>query len=228
MLLATHPLDDTALLNRARACIARLHEAHLSKYAAIPLDTPAPEAGYVVVIDQTEGDASVTASGADRARFLGNALLRPRRTPWLRASSSKPTQRPQQATAKGISATADLNDRIEFLSDPISPYTCSRARWGLYRLIRLGVRGDFCRPQTPRLWPTLLRRLGATDDAFEVQRRQRKLTRAQLFAAAMILYPRWYDPYRDTLCTLGRRSSTRSRRRPVAGVRTATDGPHQA
>ena len=41
-----------------------------------------------------------------------------------------------------------------------------------------------------------------TTDAFEVQRRQRTLTRAQLFAAAMILYPRWYDPYHDTLCEL--------------------------
>jgi capsular polysaccharide export protein len=30
-------------------------------------------------------------------------------------------------------------------------------------------------------------------------RRQRKLTRAQLAAAALILYPRWYDPYRDRL-----------------------------
>jgi len=43
---------------------------------------------------------------------------------------------------------------------------------------------------------------GLTQDQFEVQRRQRVLTRAQLFAAAMILYPRWYDPCRDTLCSL--------------------------
>lgn len=70
VMLVTHPLDDTALLNRARACVERIKEAHLSKYAAIPLDTPTPEAGYVVVIDQTDGDAAVTASGADRARFL--------------------------------------------------------------------------------------------------------------------------------------------------------------
>src|SRR5690606_32014187 len=27
-------------------------------------------------------------------------------------------------------------------------------------------------------------------------------TRAQLFAAAMIVYPKWYDPYRDSLCEL--------------------------
>ena len=43
---------------------------------------------------------------------------------------------------------------------------------------------------------------GLTQDEAYLPRRQRKLTRAQLFAAAMILYPTWYDPYRDTLCDL--------------------------
>ncbi len=70
VILATAPLDDTALLNRARAAIARIREAHLSKYTGFDPRTPAPDPGYVLVIDQIRGDASVTASGADRARFL--------------------------------------------------------------------------------------------------------------------------------------------------------------
>ena len=57
-LLATHPLDDTALLNRARSGMARLQEAHLSKYSAFDPQTPCPDPGYVLVIDQTRGDAS--------------------------------------------------------------------------------------------------------------------------------------------------------------------------
>jgi len=69
-ILATHPLDNTALLDRARGAMERMREAHLTKYTAFDLHTPAPEPGYVLVIDQTQGDASVTASGADRARFL--------------------------------------------------------------------------------------------------------------------------------------------------------------
>lgn len=35
-----------------------------------------------------------------------------------------------------------------------------------------------------------------------LDRRQRRLTKAQLFAGAMILYPTWYDPYRDALCDI--------------------------
>ncbi|MEM6897277.1 MAG: capsular polysaccharide biosynthesis protein, partial [Pseudomonadota bacterium] len=43
---------------------------------------------------------------------------------------------------------------------------------------------------------------GLTQDENPVPRRQRRLTRAQLFAAAMILYPTWYDPHGDRLCEL--------------------------
>ena len=43
---------------------------------------------------------------------------------------------------------------------------------------------------------------GLTEDAIPRPRRQRNLTRAQLFAAAMMLYPTWYDPFRDRLCDL--------------------------
>ncbi|MCP4818165.1 MAG: capsular polysaccharide biosynthesis protein, partial [Shimia sp.] len=39
-------------------------------------------------------------------------------------------------------------------------------------------------------------------DEYPVPRRHRQLTRAQLFAAAMILYPTWYDPYGNQLCEL--------------------------
>ena len=68
-LLATHPLDDTALLDRARGCIARLQEAHLSKYNAFDVNGACPDPGYVLVVDQTRGDASVTYGGADANSF---------------------------------------------------------------------------------------------------------------------------------------------------------------
>jgi capsular polysaccharide export protein len=41
---------------------------------------------------------------------------------------------------------------------------------------------------------------GLTEDRGPIVRRRRVLTRAQLFAAAMIEAPLWYDPHRDALC----------------------------
>ena len=41
---------------------------------------------------------------------------------------------------------------------------------------------------------------GLTEDQAPIPRRRRILTRTQIFAAAMILAPVWYDPCRDRLC----------------------------
>lgn len=202
VLLATHPLDDTALLNRARACIARIAEAHLSKYAAIPLDTPAPPPGYVVVIDQTEGDASVIASGADRTRFLEMLYYAQEEHPGAQIFIKT---HPETAAGhrNGYFRDSDLNDRIAFFTDPISPYTLFEGARAVYTVSSgLGFEAIFAGHKPRVFGQPFYAGWGLTTDAFEVQRRQRTLTRAQLFAAAMILYPRWYDPYHDTLCEL--------------------------
>jgi capsular polysaccharide export protein len=202
ILLATHPLDDTALLNRARACIARIKDAHLSKYAATVPDTPLPPPGYVVVIDQTSGDAAVTASGADRTRFLEMLYYAQEENPGAQILIKT---HPETAAGHraGYFNESDLNDRITFLSGPVSPYALFEGARAVYTVSSgLGFEAIFA-GHKPRLFgQPFYAGWGLTTDAFEVQRRQRRLTRAQLFAAAMILYPRWYDPYRDALCDL--------------------------
>ena len=69
-LLSTAPLDDPKLLDRARGALVRLQDTELTKYSGFDPDQEAPPPGYVLVVDQTLGDASVTASGADRSAFL--------------------------------------------------------------------------------------------------------------------------------------------------------------
>ena len=103
VLLSNHPLDDTALLDSARGSIARMIEAHLTKYSGFDTHHPAPAPGYVLVIDQTRGDASVTASGADRARFLEMLVYAQQETP-VRGSSSKPILKRQKDTDPGTLA----------------------------------------------------------------------------------------------------------------------------
>jgi capsular polysaccharide export protein len=67
---------------------------------------------------------------------------------------------------------------------------------------------------------------GLTDDRRPVPaRRGRSLTRAQLVAAALILYPTWYDPYRDRLCPV-EDVLARLRHRPAPGGRIATAMSH--
>ncbi len=67
--LAAGPRADAALRARATQGIARLRAANLSKYNGFDPDAPLPEAGFVLVIDQTAGDASITFGGASAASF---------------------------------------------------------------------------------------------------------------------------------------------------------------
>ncbi|MFC6637633.1 capsular polysaccharide biosynthesis protein [Sulfitobacter sp. JBTF-M27] len=201
-LLATHPLDDTALLNRARGAMARLAEAHLTKYTAFDLEIPVPDPGYVLVIDQTFGDASVTASGADRARFVEMLVFAQEEHPGARVII-KTHPETAQGFRKGYFSPDDANDRITLLTDPISPWTLFEGAVGVYTVSsQMGFEAIFAGHKPRVFGQPFYAGWGLTTDEFEVQRRQRKLTRPQLFAAAMILYPKWYDPYRDRLCTL--------------------------
>ena len=68
-LLAKHPLDDHALLSRARDGMGRLRASDISKYNAHDPALPAPAAGYVLVVDQVRDDASVVHGGATAQTF---------------------------------------------------------------------------------------------------------------------------------------------------------------
>ncbi len=201
-LLATHPLDDTALLNRARGAMARIAEAHLTKYTAFDPATPAPEPGYVLVIDQTRGDASVTASGADRGRFLEMLVFAQEEHPGARVIIKSHPETTQGHRA-GYFGPEDENERITLLRDPVSPWALFDGAVGVYTVSsQMGFEAIFA-GHCPRVFgQPFYAGWGLTADEFPVQRRQRVLTRAQLFAGAMILYPTWYDPHRDQLCDL--------------------------
>ena len=117
-----HPLDDAALLARARDAIETIKTRHLSKYNAFDPATPAPEPGYVVVIDQTRGDASVKASGADLNTFREMLFYAQTDHPFAQIIIKT---HPETSVGHrgGYYTVADTNDRVHLLDTPISPYT---------------------------------------------------------------------------------------------------------
>lgn len=201
-LLARAPLDDTALLNRARDAIARLRELHLSKYCAFDPAAPAPPPGYVLVIDQTRGDASVRASGADRARFLEMLVHAQEENPGARILIKT---HPETAARfrPGHYRPEDADGRVALLSETVSPWALLDGAIAVYTVSsQMGFEAILA-GHRPRVFGTpFYAGWGLTQDESPLPRRGRKLTRAQLFAAAMILYPTWYDPFRDRLCEL--------------------------
>ncbi|CUH47661.1 capsular polysaccharide biosynthesis protein [Ruegeria atlantica] len=201
-LLATDPLDDTALLNRARGGIERMRDLHLSKYSAFDLTAPPPDPGYVLVVDQVRDDAAVTASAGDEARFREMLVMAQEENPGAKVLI-KTHPDTIAGHRSGYFSTADQTDRVSVISTSVSPWALLEGAVGVYTLSsQMGFEAILAGHKPRVFGQPFYAGWGLTQDEAHLPRRQRNLTRAQLFAAAMILYPTWYDPYRDQLCEM--------------------------
>ncbi|RRH72632.1 capsular polysaccharide biosynthesis protein [Falsigemmobacter faecalis] len=201
-LLATAPLDDTALLDRAREGMARLSAADLSKYNLHDPDLAPPPPGYVLVIDQTRDDASLRLSGATEGLF--KEML-------FRARDDHPGARivirshPEtvQGLRRGHYGREDLQPGEMLLSDPVGPRALLEGAIAVYTISsQLGFEAILAGHQPIVLGRPFYAGWGLSQDqGGPLPRRHRRLTRAQIFAGAMLLAPVWYDPCRDRLCS---------------------------
>ncbi len=196
-ILREDPLDDAALLARAKEGIARLRRHHLSKYNGHDPALPVPAPGYVLVVDQTAGDASVRASRADRNRFLEMLFCAREDHPHARIVIK--THPETQAGHRPGHFTAADGDCLD---GPLSPWHLLEGAIAVYTVSsQLGFEAILAGHRPVVFGQPFYAGWGLTDDRMPIDRRQRRLTKAQLFAAAMIKYPVWYDPYRDRLCS---------------------------
>ncbi|MCQ0092286.1 capsular polysaccharide biosynthesis protein [Roseovarius sp. M141] len=203
-ILATHPLDDTTLMNRAQGAIARLQEAHLSKYNAHDVGLPCPDPGYVLVIDQTHGDAAVRLGGADANTFREMLHCAQTDTPGARIVI-KAHPETMQGYRRGYFSAADADERTTLLTDPACPWNLLKGAIAVYTVSsQMGFEAILA-GRRPRVFGRpFYAGWGLTDDRHPLglPRRGRALSPAQMFAAAMILYPKWYDPFRGSLCQI--------------------------
>ena len=207
-LLIDDPLDDAALLKSARDLMGRLLRSRLSKYSAYDPDLPVPKPGYVLVIDQVEGDASVLASvpGADMARARFAEMLYYAQTEHPAARILIRSHPETQAGKRRGHYTQDqAQGRISFIDGAYAPMDLLEGAIAVYTLSsHMGFEAILA-GHKPRVFGTpFYAGWGLTEDEHQLIRRQRKLTRTQLFAGAMMRYPVWYDPYHDRLCDLER------------------------
>jgi capsular polysaccharide export protein len=201
-LLGTHPLDDPALLARSEAGIARMAEAHLSKYTAFPTEMPPdlPDR-FVLVIDQTFGDASVRASGAGRDHFqdmLAAARAAHPDVPIV----VKTHPETQRGFRQGYFGPSDAVGNISPCTATASPWMLFDRATAVYTLSsQMGFEAILAGHKPHVFGHPFYAGWGLSHDITPLPRRNRHLTPAQLFAGAMILYPTWYDPHHDRLCS---------------------------
>jgi len=202
-ILAHHPLDDTALLDRAREGMARIAASRLTKYSATDLTLSPPAPGYVLVIDQTRGDASIRLGGADTNSFAEMLTWAQQDHPGAQiVIKTHPETR--DGHRAGHFDPATLPDGVVIEDRPLPPQTLFEGARAVYTVTsQLGFEAILAGHRPVTFGTPFYAGWDLTDDRRPVPaRRARRLSRAQLVAAALILYPTWYDPYRDRLCDL--------------------------
>lgn len=192
-------LDDPATIARqpeARAAIARLIAADLSKYNAHLPEIAPPSPGYVLVIDQTRGDASLM--GAGRAEFLDMLGAARDENPGARI-----VIRSHPETAAGLRpghfSAADLYPGEALCDAPVSPWALLGGAQRVYAYSsQLGYEAILS-GHRPRLFgqPFYAGR-GLSEDARPLPHR-RPASAETLFAASHLIAPIWYDPCLDRL-----------------------------
>ena len=201
-ILRHDPLKDTDLLCRAEQAIMRIRDNHISKYNAFETTQSPPAPGYVLVIDQTFGDAALRASGAGKAEFKAMLAAARREHPDANIII-KGHAETILGHRRGYFSAADSTDTIRLLATPISPWQLFDGAIAVYTISsQMGFEAILA-GHTPHVFgQPFYAGWGLSKDRKPITGRTRILSRAQLFAAAMILYPIWYDPYRDRLCAL--------------------------
>jgi capsular polysaccharide export protein len=195
-------LQNSNILDEVTRLIDCFLEAGLSKYNNFDSDLPAPDPGYVLVVDQTHGDASVRASGATSTTF--RAML-------AQAKADHPgariVLRVHPETTLGLRpghyGPADTSDQISLLTAPVAPHRLLQGALAVYTVSsQLGFEAILHGHRPHVFGQPFYAGWGLTTDTQPLPRRQRRLTVPQLFAGAMLLAPLWYDPCRDRLCGL--------------------------
>lgn len=193
--LAQGPTTDPTLLARAEDGIARLRAAHLSKYSAFDPAAELPPPGFVLVIDQTAGDASIRHGGAEAATFA--AMLAAARADHPGARIVLKTH---PETARGLRAghfrRADLRAGDIWLDAAVSPWALLDRAAAVYAVTSLlGYEAILAGHRPVVFGQPFYAGWGLTDDrAPPITRRGVPHRPASVFAVTHLTAPVWVSP----------------------------------
>lgn len=182
---------------RAAAGIATLREERLSKY-----NVPAPEkdlgTGYVLIIDQTVGDASIRGARAEASTF--HRMLDAARV----ENPGKPIVIKSHPDVIGGRKRGHFTarDGDALLADNVNPWDVIAGTDAVYTVSsQLGYEAVLAGKPVRCFGASFYAGWGLTGDEIPVPRRTARHIRESLFAVCHLHYPFYYDPWRNRLCT---------------------------
>ncbi len=197
--------ETEELLAEADACMAAIASQDLSKYNAQPPLEADPwegcEGPRVLVADQTAGDRSVSCGMADAASFrlmLEEACARyPRANVRVKVHPDVLCGKKQ-----GYLAEAARELGVGVIASACSPVSLLRRCDVVYAVTsQLGFEALVLGKKVVCFGMPFYAGWGATDDRLTCPRRTRRRTVREIFAAACLVYARYWDPVRRQACT---------------------------
>ena len=181
---------------RSAAGIAMLRNARLSKYN-VPASRKNPGTGYILIVDQTVGDASIRGAGAEAITFrrmLNAARIENPGTPIV--IKSHPDVIGGRKRGHFAAGDGDV-----FLADSINPWDVIAGADAVYSVSsQLGYEAILAGKPVRCFGAAFYSGWGLTCDEIPVPRRTARHSRESLFGACHLQYPVYYDPWRDRLC----------------------------
>ena len=199
--LAQNTLSQSEI-ERARCIIAIWRADRLSKYNAGRDVSESLPSRYILVCDQTFGDASISHGCADEQSFihmLQAALSEyPEHTIILKTHPDVVTNgKKGHFDLAGVAA----NKRIEIMSDPVHPSRLIEHADAVYTVTsQMGFEALIWRKRVRCFGMPFYAGWGLTDDELPAPERRKPVTLEQLVHAALVKYPRYIDPVTMTPC----------------------------
>lgn len=160
---------------------------------------PLPEPGFVLVADQTRGDASIGGGMAGPGTFRAMLAAALAENPGARILVRT---HPEVASGRrrGHFGPSDAGGRVGFVDPGLSPAALLPLAARVYAVTsQLGFEAILHGHRPRILGLPFYAGWGLAEETQPCPRRRRHLTQAQLFAGAMLRHPIWYDPFEDRL-----------------------------
>lgn len=161
---------------------------------------------YVLVVDQTFGDAAIAygrANAESFAQMLAAALREnPHHTIVVKTHPDTTTR-----TQKGYFDQADLrrNDRIHIITEPCHPVSLIAQADAVYTVTsQMGFEALIWGKRVRTFGMPFYAGWGLTEDEIAPPVRRRPVPIEQLLHAALLTYPRYVDPIKDEICAAER------------------------
>lgn len=189
--------DETA---RAASGIATLCGNRLSKYNA-PVPRHDLGSGYILLVDQTMGDASISGGGADATTFRRMLDAARAENPGkLIVIKSHPDV--IGGRKRGHFSSSDARDGDTFLASGANPWDIIAGADLVYTVSsQLGYEAILAGKSVRCFGAAFYSGWGLTGDEVRTPHRTARHTPGTLFATCHLAYPVYYDPWRDRLCS---------------------------